>query len=434
MDSTFKPPTARQSDWCANNADRAHEGGAATSSLYRSLVVRALSPMSLGCLKMRLPDGREISFGTPGTGIEASIRLNSENFFRRCVWFGDVGFAESYLAGEWETDDLTRVIEWFILNVEQSPAMSGSRRRGAPVNWLRRLNQVPSLLQWNPLKFSRRNIARHYDLGNDFFQLWLDPTLTYSSALFTSPDLSLQEAQIAKYDALCKKLRLKPSDHLLEIGSGWGGFAAHAVRTYGCRVTTITISEEQFKFAGERFQKEGLGDRARVEFRDFRNIQGSYDKIVSIEMLEAVGEKFIDAYFAKCHAALHRNGLLALQFITCPDQRYRNLRKGVDFIQKHIFPGSLLLSLGRVSTALQRTGDLSMFQLDDMGLDYARTLKLWRESFVDQVEAVRGLGFDETFIRKWVYYLSYCEAAFAMRNISVVQAVYSRPNNASLIR
>jgi len=260
----------------------------------------------------------------------------------------------------------------------------------------------------------------------------LDPTMTYSAALFTSSAQTLEEAQIAKYDRLCRQLRLQPGEHVLEIGSGWGGFSRHAVKNYGVRITTVTISVEQFQYARELFHREGLSDRAEVKLLDYRLLTGRFDKIVSIEMLEAVGDKYLKTYFAKCHELLAPHGLLALQMITCPDTRHAALRKNVDWIQKHIFPGSLLLSIHRVNEALRQTGDLFLYDLQDLGLSYAETLKRWRAHFNQNEAAVRALKFDTRFLRKWNYYLSYCEAAFAMRNISVVQAVYTRPNNPTL--
>jgi cyclopropane-fatty-acyl-phospholipid synthase len=256
--------------------------------------------------------------------------------------------------------------------------------------------------------------------------------MTYSSALFTAPEQSLEDAQRAKYDALCRHLRLKPGDRVLEIGSGWGGFACHAAKHYRCHVTTVTISQSQCDYALARFVREGVADRVEIRLQDYRDIEGQFDKIVSIEMMEALGDRYLDVYFAKIHSLLKRDGLVALQYITVPDSRHRELRRGVDWIQKHIFPGSLLLSVGRVNEAINRTGDLSLFEIQDLGDSYAQTLRLWCDSFNAQREAVRALGFDERFVRKWNYYLSYCEAAFAMRNISVVQAVYARPNSGSL--
>jgi len=402
--------------------------------LYQRLVVDALGKMTAGCLRLELPDGEIKIIGTSGAAVSATMRVRNAAFFQKCVLFGDVGFGEAYVDGDWETDSIERVIAWAIHNVENSPSMSGSTSRAFALNLLKYYNRALHLLRPNSLATSRRNIAEHYDLGNDFYRLWLDETMTYSSARFTAPDQSLREAQVEKYDALCRQLRLQPGDHLLEIGSGWGGLACHAARHYGCRVTTVTISEEQFKFARERFVREGLADQIEIRLQDYRHITGSFDKVVSIEMMEALGDRYLETYFAKINEVLKPEGLVALQYITVPDSRHAELRRGIDWIQKHIFPGSLLLSVGRVNQALNRTGDLFLHHFEDLGASYARTLHVWWENFNAQLSEVRAMGFDERFIRKWNYYLQYCEAAFASRNISVVQAVYTRPNNQSLHR
>ncbi|MCX6978449.1 MAG: cyclopropane-fatty-acyl-phospholipid synthase [Verrucomicrobia bacterium] len=256
--------------------------------------------------------------------------------------------------------------------------------------------------------------------------------MTYSSALFSHSHQSLESAQTAKYDALCRKLQLQPTDHLLEIGSGWGGFTSHAVRHYGCRVTTVTISEAQFNYARERFAREGIADRVDLQLTDYRLITGQFDKVASIEMMEAIGDRYLETYFAKIDEVLKPGGLVGLQYITVPDCRHLELKRGIDWIQKHIFPGSLLLSIGRVNSALHRTSNLFLHHLEDLGLSYAKTLHLWWETFNARSQDVLALGFDDRFIRRWNYYLQYCEAAFTMRNISVVQAIYTRPNNRSL--
>lgn len=403
-----------------------------SAGLYQRLVLDAFAGMTAGCLRLELPDGTVTTIGTPGAATSAVIRVRDPLFFQRCVLFGDVGFGESYVEGEWDTDSIERVIAWAILNIENSPSMSGSKARRLALNLLQSYNRVLHLLRPNSLTTSRRNISEHYDLGNDFYRLWLDPTMTYSSALFTNADQSLEHAQVAKYDALCRKLRLGPEDEVLEIGSGWGGLACHAVKTYGCRVTTVTISHQQFDFARERFIREGIADRVDLRLEDYRNLRGRFDKIVSIEMMEALGDRYLETYCAKLHELLNPDGLVGLQYITVPDSRHAELRRGIDWIQKHIFPGSLLLSVGRVNQAMNQTGDLFVHDLQDLGASYARTLNAWWVRFNARSEEVRGLGFDTRFIRKWNYYLQYCEAAFASRNISVVQAVYTRPNNRHL--
>jgi cyclopropane-fatty-acyl-phospholipid synthase len=390
--------------------------------------------MQHGHLVIDLPDGSSATFGRDGAEPRARIQILDERFFRRCLWYGDIGFAESYLAGEWQTDDLTAVFRWFLANVSQAPTLSGSQRRYSLLNVLGQLNRWRHRLRPNSVRTSRRNIQEHYDLSNEFFATFLDETFTYSSAIWTDPAQSLREAQFEKYERLCRQLRLHEGDHVLEIGCGWGGFAMHAASRYRCRVTAITISPAQFEFATRRIRAAGLADRVEVWLQDYRRVQGRFSKIVSIEMLEAVGHRYHPDFASTCARLLAPGGLLALQFITCPATRYDSLRRGVDFIQKHIFPGSLLLSLNRVNDLLGAAGSLGLHDLRDLGTDYARTLREWHARFLARLPEVRALGFDETFVRKWSYYLCYCEAAFATRNISVVQALYSRPNNAELDR
>jgi cyclopropane-fatty-acyl-phospholipid synthase len=352
-------------------------------------------------------------------------------FFTKCLLYGDVGFGESYVDGDWDTPSIRDVIAWAILNTKNSPLAGGSKMGGS-FNLLQLANRLAHLLRANTPRVSRRNIEAHYDLGNDFYHLWLDPTMTYSSALFSAPEQTLEAAQTAKYDRLCTQLRLKPSDRVLEIGCGWGGFAAHAARRYGCRVTGVTISPSQHGFANERMRREGLADQVSIELCDYRQLNGTYDKIVSIEMMEALGDRYLPVFCNAIDRLLAPEGLAALQFITVPDATHRELRRGVDFIQKHIFPGSLLLSVGRVNAALSNAGGFCLHHLEDLGASYARTLGGWWRTFNAQEPAVRALGFDARFMRKWNYYLQYCEAAFATRHISAVQVLYTRRNNLSL--
>jgi cyclopropane-fatty-acyl-phospholipid synthase len=388
--------------------------------------------MQRGRLRLVLPDGSEKIFGGLGDEPRAEIQVKDDAFFRACVLGGPVGFGEAYMDGLWETDDLVGVITWFIRNADDSTVLEGSGKTDRRIGLMNFAHRVAHNLRPNSLRTSRRNIKEHYDLSNDFFALWLDPTMTYSAAYWDGPNMTLEQAQVRKYDVLCRKLRLQPSDHVLEIGSGWGGFSMHAAKNCGCHVTTVTISQAQFDEASRRIAAAGLVNEIDVLLQDYRKLTGQFDKIASIEMLEAVGDKYLDGYFAQCHRLLTRKGLLGLQYITCPDAQYEVLRRGTDFIQRHIFPGSLLNSIGRVNTALNRTGDLFLHDLDDMGPYYARTLHVWRENFHRVLDAVRAQGFDETFIRKWDYYLAYCEAAFAARHISVVQAVYTRADNETL--
>jgi len=406
---------------------------AAPASLAERLVIGLLKKMPVGGLCIEYADGRVRHFGTPGAAITAHIKIHDDDeFFTRCAWYGNIGMGEAYSDGIWNTDDIAAVISWFIDNMRALQGADTASDKLPGVNLLRIVNWFRHLGRANNRTNSRRNIAEHYDLGNNFYQLWLDPTMTYSSARFSSPDQSLEDAQHAKYHALCEKLALRPGDRVLEIGCGWGGFACHAARHFGAKVTGITISKRQAEFARERVNREGLEEQIEIRIQDYRDVTGTFDKIVSIEMLEAVGDRYHMSFFKKCHEVLAPDGSIGLQYITVPDCRYKSLKQGVDWIQRHIFPGSLLLSIGRINECLNATGDLFMHHLEDLGIDYARTLSTWHDSFNARLNEVRALGFDDRFIRSWNYYLKYCEAAFASRNISVVQAVYTRPNNRSL--
>ena len=401
--------------------------------IFRNLVLRSFSKLKNGTLTVVLPDGTKQVYGGIYHGLHADIRVLEESFFRRCVLFGAIGFAESFMAAEWETPDITKVIAWFILNSGDAEALQTGRSRGTGIfNILNLVNRAIHRRRPNSLATSRKNIRDHYDLSNEFFKLWLDPRMTYSSGYFDALETSLEAAQVRKYDLLCRKLHLSPTDEVLEIGSGWGGFSIHAARHYHCRVTTVTISEEQFAEASERIQAAGLSDQIEILLCDYRTIRGRFDKVVSIEMLEAVGDRYVNGYFEKIHEVLKPHGLLALQAILCPDRQYPILRDGVDFIQKHIFPGSLLMCNARITEAMVATGDLNLLDYEDMAPHYAHTLKLWRENFEAKLAAVHALGFDDVFVRKWRYYLSYCEAAFGTRHITVAQMVYSRPDNPRL--
>lgn len=399
------------------------------SNFYQTKILDILSKMPFGRMNLTLPDGRLLVLGDGSGTITAEVTITNPDFFRRVVLFGDIGFGEAYVDGDWETNNIRNVIKWFLLNVEFTPGASGSKSNIFALNILRFLNKGAHVRRANSLSQSKQNIAQHYDLNNDFFGLFLDPSMTYSSAYFLEEGMTLQQAQLAKYNRLCNKLKLNANDHVLEIGSGWGGNAIYMAKNYGCKVTSVTISEEQHKFASARVAEEGLSERITIELRDYRLLEGKFDKIVSIEMLEAVGHNFMDVYFKKCQELLKKDGLLALQVITCPDARYESLRKGVDWIQKHIFPGSLLPSVGAINKSINNTGDLTLVDLKDFGLHYARTLSAWAEQFNKNLVEVKKLGFNDNFIRKWNYYLGYCEAAFSMRNINVMQMVYARPNN-----
>lgn len=399
------------------------------SGFYENAVLAALFKMNNGFLNLSLPNGENLEIGDKNSGIKANLSIKGHQFFKHVVLYGDIGFGEAYVEGLWETDNITNVIKWVILNIENAPSVSGSKINTIGLNLFKWFNRIYHNGRSNSIIGSQKNIAEHYDLNNDFFAAFLDPSMTYSAAYFKTADLSLAAAQDEKYNRLCEQLQLKASDHVLEIGSGWGANAIFMAKNYGCKVTSVTISKAQQKLAQQRVEAAGLSNKVDIIIKDYRDIDGEFDKIVSVEMLEAVGHNYYETYFAKCAEVLKPNGILAFQVITSPDSRYEHLRKGVDWIQKHIFPGSLLPSVAQLNKAINHTSDLTLVDLKDLGLDYAKTLKLWYESFNQKLTEVKELGFDDRFIRKWNYYLNYCEAAFEMRNINVMQMVYTRPNN-----
>ncbi len=405
--------------------------------MCRKIVISALAAMKSGQLTLTLPEGEVLYFGaqrsdTSAVLIKADIKVVNEKFFSRLVVFGHVGLSESFMDGDWSSSDVAGVIAWALLNVNNCQILEGNNSWRS-FNLLGAVNQILHYGRRNHESNSRRNISYHYDLSNDLFKLFLDQSMTYSSAYFKNWNSDLAAAQEAKYESLCSKLKIKATDSVLEIGCGWGGFAEYAARNYGCSITAVTISQEQFDYAQKRLAACGLERKVDLRLQDYRQIDGQFDKIVSIEMIEAVGDEYLDVFFKQCNSLLKKDGLLALQMITCPDSRYDLLRQNTDFIQKHIFPGSQLLSHRRVSQALERCkSDLFLHDLEDIGNYYAKTLEIWQTEFESRLEQVHALGFDQIFVRKWQYYLSYCFSAFAMRNITAVQAVYTRPNNLNL--
>jgi cyclopropane-fatty-acyl-phospholipid synthase len=399
-------------------------------NLYKNSILKALKAMQHGRLQLVLPDGTRMEIGQSDE-VKAHLQMKSDQVWKRIALFGDIGFAEAYMENEWETDDLTNLLKFFLLNIEHTPGVSGSETRILLMNMLQWANKLTHQKKQNTRVGSKKNIRAHYDLSNDFFALFLDGTMTYSSGLFHAKEEALEQAQYNKYDSLCQQAGIQKGDHVLEIGTGWGGFALHAAGKYGARVSSVTISKEQHDYACNKVKDAGLEDLIDIQLKDYRDIQGTYDKVVSIEMIEAVGAKFLNTYFKKIHDILKPDGVLALQAIICPDNRFDLLKKRVDFIQKHIFPGSLLPSISAINQSVNATGDLFLFGLKDMGKSYVRTLEAWKASFNHELLQIREMGFDETFIRKWNYYFSYCEAAFDMRNINVVQMIYTRPNNFS---
>jgi len=399
-----------------------------SSSIYQKIVLRLLQRMQHGGIEVQLPDGTKMHIGESGT-FAADLKIKDTAFFKQVVLFGDVGFGEAYMQNRWETSNLTNLISWFIQNMAYLPSMSGANKILSPVNLLKISNRIFHILKPNTVKGSRYNISKHYDLSNEFFKQFLDVTMSYSSGMFGEKALTLEMAQIEKYEHLVKTTCLRKGDHVLEIGCGWGGFAEYAATRFDCKVTAVTISKEQYDFSRQRIADKKLQDKVDILLEDYRNIEGKFDKIISIEMIEAVGHKYFQTYFSKINHLLKKDGVLGIQAIIIPDSRYDEYRKGVDWIQKHIFPGGLLPSIGIINKTIGKVSDLYLQHLKKFGLSYARTLNIWYENMYQNLDKIKQLGFDETFIRKWEYYLCYCEAAFKSRNINVVQMVFSRPNN-----
>ena len=389
--------------------------------LARKALTDRLSGLRDGCLVL-VENDRQYVFGDAEAALRAVVRVVDPRFYAEVAFGGAVGGGEAYMRGYWQTECVTSVVRIFARNRDVLSHMdSGVGRLTRPLRRLfHRLNQ-------NSRKGSRRNISAHYDVGNDFFELWLDSRMQYSSAIFEHPESDLETAQLAKLDRLCSKLALTPDDHLLEIGTGWGGLAIHAAGRYGCRVTTTTISAEQYAFAKARIAAAGLQDRIRLLKDDYRDLDGRYSKLVSVEMLEAVGHEYHSTFFRKCGELLEPNGVMVLQTITIADQRYDLARRSVDFIQRYIFPGGCLPSLTSISDALCQHTDLRITHAEDIGLHYARTLKHWHDRLFAQLDEVRELGYSSEFLRMWKYYLCYCEGGFLERAIGNMQLVAVRP-------
>jgi cyclopropane-fatty-acyl-phospholipid synthase len=355
--------------------------------------------------------------------LQAQVTVHDESAYLDIALGGPLGASEAFMEGKWSTPDLTPVVQVFAGNRQMMVAVDGGMTR-----LLRPLLRFGHWLRRNTRSGSRKNIHAHYDLGNEFFELFLDPTMMYSAAVYDSPDTPLEQASIAKLDLICRKLQLSEQDHLLEIGSGWGGMAMHAAEHYGCRVTTTTISDNQHAMATARIAEAGLADRVTVLKDDYRDLEGQFDKLVSIEMIEAVGAQFMDTFYRTCSDRLKPGGRALIQAITIADRNYQHHLKTVDFIKKYIFPGGALPSVGSMMDSVARATDLQLVHLQDIGIDYAHTLKAWRESFFDRIDDVRKLGYPEEFIRMWHYYLCYCEGGFLERAISDVQLVFDKPD------
>jgi len=391
-------------------------------------VLRLLGRIKHGYLQVTLPDRTELAFGDSHAPLRASLRVHDPAFFWQVVRTGEIGFGDAYMDGLWDCDDLPSLFRIFVENRQNLD----ERKLGTPIG--RFAAKLLQVLRPNTRAGARRNIKAHYDLSNEFFQTFLDRSMTYSCAHFKDPGETLEQAQRNKYRDLINKARITKTDHVLEIGTGWGGFAIQAVTDTGCRVTTVTISERQYELARQRVAEAGLTNRISVLYCDYRDIEGQYDKIVSIEMFEALGHEYFGTFFAACDRLLKPNGLMALQVITLPDQRYESYRRSADWIQKHIFPGGLTPSLTAMANAATKHSSLIVENVENIGYHYAQTLRLWRHRFEAAWPMVERLGFDDRFRRMWRFYLTYCEAGFESRVLGTLQIVMTRPNNVMLAK
>ncbi|NCT54715.1 class I SAM-dependent methyltransferase [Candidatus Falkowbacteria bacterium] len=348
-----------------------------------------------------------------------NIRVINKEFFKQVILFGDTGLGEAYFLKEFETDDIKKLLQWFIQNKEVLPGFRRRKFSHIFFEWAKFLLYLSHLKNKNTIEGSKKNIQAHYDISNNFYQLWLDKTMTYSSAVFNEAE-DLETGQLNKYRKICESINLKKDDRLLEIGTGWGGFAMYAVKNFGCHVTTTTISQEQFSYAKNKITEEGLAASIDLQFKDYRDLEGIYDKIVSIEMMEAIGHKYVPAFIAKCNSLLAEGGKICLQFITYPDKDFTAYLKNTGFIKKYIFPGGELLSLGQVKKELTNN-NLMVNLVESIGQDYAKTLNIWRNNFLAKKDEILALGFSEENFRMWLYYFVYCEVGFASAYIDDVQ-------------
>ena len=385
----------------------------------RALVTRALNNLTHGCVELRDPSGTRV-FGDDSE-FRVVVSVHNPRFYSRLLFGGTIGAGESYADGDWSTGDLTGVVRVFAANESALTGLDNTALR-----WVKQVGEkMAHLRRANTVSGSRRNIAAHYDLSNEFFRLWLDSKMMYSSAVFDTTDADLEVAATRKLERLCELLELRSGDRVLEIGTGWGGLAVYMASHFDVRVTTTTISQAQYEEACERVSAAGLEDRVTVLLEDYRKLDGQFDKIVSVEMVEAVGDEFVDGYFQQVDELLAPGGRFVIQAITIQDQRYAAALEEVDFIKKHIFPGSFIPSVTRLVSAASSSAGLRLTALHDIGIDYAKTLACWSTGFAAHADTLAGMGFDERFQRLWQFYFSYCEGGFRERAISDIQAVFS---------
>ena len=389
------------------------------------------SKIKTGTLQVIYKDGTIKLYGEKKVEEKITLEIYNNRFFSRTILYGDIGFCESYIDKDFETSNLTKLIELALLNAKYLGTTSENEKNRL-INLMPIFNKIKHSLRKNSKTNSRKNISAHYDLSNDFYKLMLDETMMYSSAVFTDKNQDLYEAQKNKLEKLSSKLNLKEGSKVLEIGSGWGAMALHLANDKGCEVTTVTLSVEQKKLCEDRFKEHNIEDKIDILLKDYRDLNGKFDAIIAVEMFEAVGKEYFHIFFKKCQELLKPNGVLVLQVITMPDQRYEAYSKGTDFIQKYIFPGGHLPSISKILEVTSKHTRLNLNHLEEFTEDYAKTLNIWHENFEKKLEEVKKLGFDEYFIRMWKMYLNYCEAAFLTRNINLHQLVFTRDQNIDL--
>ena len=389
------------------------------------------SKIKIGTLEVIYKDGTIKLYGEKKIEEKITLEIYNNRFFTRVMLYGDIGFSESYIDEDFETSNLTKLIELALLNAKYLGTTSENEKNKL-INLMPVFNKIKHSLRKNSKTNSRKNISAHYDLSNDFYKLMLDETMMYSSAVFSHKNEDLYEAQKNKLEKLSSKLNLKEGSKVLEIGSGWGAMALHLANDKGCDVTTVTLSVEQKKLCEDRFKEHNIEDKIDILLKDYRDLNGKFDAIIAVEMFEAVGKEYFHIFFKKCQELLKPNGVLVLQVITMPDQRYKDYSKGTDFIQKYIFPGGHLPSISKILEVTSKHTRLNLNHLEEFTEDYAKTLNIWHENFEKKLEEVKQLGFDEYFIRMWKMYLNYCEAAFLTRNINLHQLVFTRDQNIDL--
>ena len=416
VDAVIETPNALQ-DFISSNLTR--KSGYKPTRAMR-LGLKLMSHLTKGQLDVIMPNGKTLRFGSPDGNPQALLHIHNDRVAKRFLTKGKLGFCEAYLDGDWSSPDISALFELFLRNAQDLQIMVMGNK------WMRRLSYLAHILQPNSKRGSQKNIYRHYDIGNDFYARWLDPSMTYSSALFKDGITDLQKAQDAKYQEMIDRMDLKPHHHVLEIGCGWVGFAEYAATTVGCKITCITISKAQYEYASQRIENAKLSDKVEVRLEDYRDTTGTYDRIASVEMFEAVGEAYWSTFFSTVKTRLNAGGRAVLQIITIKDEDFENYRRSADYIQRYIFPGGMLPSMTALSEQINAAG-LKQGDHLSFGRDYAKTLEIWNKDFQAAWPELKGAQMDERFKRLWEQYLCYCQAGFEVGSIDVIQIAIDKP-------